>query len=114
MHLSHESDDQTGEFIYITPFNPEELDTYGDAVQSASERSQDLSSRIEYLLWDGTAFQSPERLFPSATFKRDIAAYLLNHYLVFSRVTYEILFSIYDPSRDRVLLFLKEADRDEQ
>lgn len=114
VHLSHESDDQSGEFIYVTSFNPEEVETYGNAIESAVKSSSVGFSRIEYLLWDGTAFQTPDRLFPAPTFKRDIAAYLLNHYLVFSSLTYEILFSIYDPTHDRVLLFLKEADSDEQ
>lgn len=114
MHLSHESDDQSGEFIYISPFNPDEIETYGNGIQSAVTSSSAGFSGIEYQVWNGTAFQQPERLFPAPTFKRDIAANLLNHYLVFSGLTYEVLFSIYDSTNDRVLLFLKEADHDEQ
>lgn len=116
VHLSHESDDQAGEFIYITPFHSEELETFGGAIQSAVDINANsiTSSRIEYLLWNEDSFGPPQRLFPVPTFKRDIATYLLNHYLVFSDVTYEVLFSIYDPKRDCVLLFLKEAESDEQ
>lgn len=114
IHLSHESDDQAGELIYITPFNSEDLETYGNAVESTINTNSVVSSRVEYLLWNGASFQAPQQLFPLPTFKRDIAAYLLNHYLVFSNITYEVLFSIYDKAKDRVLLFLKEAESDEQ
>lgn len=116
VHLSHESDDQAGEFIYITPFHAEELETFGCAIQSAIDLnvSSMASTRIEYLLWSEDSFQTPQQLFPVPTFKRDVATYLLNHYLVFGSVTYEVIFSIYDPKRDCVRLFLKEADKDEQ
>lgn len=113
-HLSHESDDREGEFIYVTPFQEQEPEIYGAAIQAAVNSGTVVSSRLDYLVWDGAAFQPPSRLFPAPTFKRDLSACLLNHYLVFGGITYEMLFSIYDPAPDRVVLFLKEADRDEQ
>ena len=116
-HLSHESDDQAGELIYTQPFSAHEIEHYGSAIEiavKAEQKDKFNVSRLEYLLWNGSSFQAPERLFPSPAFKKDTAAYLLNHYLVFGGMTYEILFSVFDPETDRTIILMKEADRDEQ
>ncbi|WP_397331485.1 hypothetical protein [Paenibacillus sp. JSM ZJ436] len=119
VHLSHEQDDREGELIYVVPYSEATLEEYGSSIEDSLtlflHRGTHFSSgRLSYFIWDGEAFQEPQARFPTPTFHKDAAASLLNHDLVFGGLTYEILYSIYVPRKDVVLLFMKEAESYEQ
>lgn len=112
-HLSNECQDRRDHAIYVTAYDQQMLEGYGAAIADAALGMCKMSSTSmyspEYMLWNGRFFQELE-LAESSSYTMELAEQLLDHYMVRADTTYEILYSVLDTDRKKVLFFMKEVD----
>lgn len=110
-HLSNECQDRREHVIYVTMDEQQLPEGYGAAIADAALGLCKMSSMYspEYMLWNGRSFEELE-LIESAGYTMELAEQLLDHYMVRAGKTYEILYSVLDADRKKVLFFVKEVD----
>ncbi|MNR52333.1 hypothetical protein D3C85_1721590 [compost metagenome] len=62
----------------------------------------------EFVFWNGQEFDPQEESSYPSLITMEIARMLLDHYLVKNETTYEIIYSVLDMDRNKVVFYLKE------
>lgn len=111
VHISHESVDHEKHTIYLRPFAEELPSMYQRSLATTISGQKDYPSSLspEYWLWDGKAFQRRHAI-DSYVAPLDLALRLLDHYLVQQDITYDILYTVLDADRQKVMIFLSEVN----
>lgn len=107
-HTSNETDDRSQSTVYVRPYSENEIPEHGEIIRSTIFEYCDISSEGEiefYHLLDGSA----RRLWKSAiSTPLEAAEVLLDHYRFVSGGSYELVYSVLDTDRNKVLVFLVE------
>lgn len=111
VHVSHESIDHEKHTIYVRPFAEELPATYQRSLATTISGQKDYPNGLapEYWLWDGTQFQRRDAI-DSYVSPIHLALRLLDHYLVQQDITYDILYTVLDADRQKVMIFLNEVN----
>jgi len=111
VHVSHESIDHEKHTIYLRPFAEELPATYQRSLATTISGQKDYPNGLapEYWLWDGTQFQRRDAIDSYVT-PIHLALRLLDHYLVQQDITYDILYTVLDADRQKVMIFLNEVN----
>lgn len=111
VHVSHESIDHEKHTIYLRPFAEELPATYQRSLATTISGQKDYPNGLapEYWLWDGTQFQRRDAI-NSYVSPIHLALRLLDHYLVQQDITYDILYTVLDADRQKVMIFLNEVN----
>ncbi|CAI6080520.1 hypothetical protein PAECIP112173_02914 [Paenibacillus sp. JJ-100] len=110
-HLSNECQDRREHAIYVTAYDQQMPEGHGAAIADAALGMCKMSSMYspEYMQWNGRSFEELE-LAESSGYTMELAEQLLDHYMVREGKTYEILYSVLDTDRKKVMFFMKEVD----
>ncbi|MGV7114827.1 hypothetical protein [Paenibacillus kyungheensis] len=111
VHVSHESIDHEKHTIYVRPFAEELPATYQRSLATTISGQKDYPNGLapEYWLWDGTQFQRRDAI-DSYVSPIHLTLRLLDHYLVQQDITYDILYTVLDADRQKVMIFLNEVN----
>lgn len=111
VHVSHESIDHEKHTIYLRPFAEELPATYQRSLATTISGQKDYPNGLapEYWLWDGTQFQRRDAI-NSYVSPIHLALRLLDHYLVQQDITYDILYTVLDADRQKVMIFVNEVN----
>ncbi|WDF50588.1 hypothetical protein PQ460_21890 [Paenibacillus sp. KACC 21273] len=111
VHVSHESIDHEKHTIYVRPFAEELPATYQRSLATTISGQKDYPNGLapEYWLWDGTQFQRRDAI-DSYVSPIHLALRLLDHYLLQQDITYDILYTVLDADRQKVMIFLNEVN----
>ncbi|WCT56295.1 hypothetical protein PQ456_01830 [Paenibacillus kyungheensis] len=111
VHVSHESIDHEKHTIYLRPFAEELPATYQRSLATTISGQKDYPNGLapEYWLWNGTQFQRRDAI-DSYVSPIHLALRLLDHYLVQQDITYDILYTVLDADRQKVMIFLNEVN----
>lgn len=111
VHVSHESIDHEKHTIYVRPFAEELPTTYQRSLATTISGQKDYPNGLapEYWLWNGTQFQRRDAI-DSYVSPIHLALRLLDHYLVQQDITYDILYTVLDADRQKVMIFLNEVN----
>ncbi|QMV43426.1 hypothetical protein [Cohnella cholangitidis] len=109
-HTSNESENNREHTIYAKPFRDHEVDTFGPAIWKSAFEFVDVSRTFEpvFCVWHNGDFVVKQMMYGIAQ-PMDIARLLLDHYLIEYGRTYEVLYTLLDHERKKVLFFLKEV-----
>lgn len=113
-HLSNESEGEH-HTIYVVPYEEAEipqLSSYKRAIASKAMKQCSITSllTIELVYWNGTEFMEREGEPYRSLRALDIAGLLLDHYWTINHITFEILYSIMDLDRKKIVFFLKREE----
>lgn len=110
-HLSNECEDGREHAVYVADYESQKPVEYGAAIADAALAMCRVSSTYgaEYMRWDGRAFQEFDPG-TNVSYTMELAEALLDHYLVRQGITYEIVYSVLDTDRRKVVIFVKEVD----
>ncbi|MDO7906666.1 hypothetical protein Q5741_09555 [Paenibacillus sp. JX-17] len=111
-HISNERTEEGTHSIYAAEFADQVEEPYRSAITKAVfalNRTSSLYSG-EYWIWDGQQFMEQEGQAASSLMVLEWAQRLLDHYVVEQETTYEVLYSVLDEERKKLLFFLKEVD----
>jgi hypothetical protein len=108
-HTSNESENNREHAIYAKPFRDHEVE-YGPAIWKSAFEFVDVSRTFEpaFCVWQNGDFTVKPMLYGISQ-PMDIAQLLLDHYLIEYGRTYEVLYTLLDHERKKVLFFLKEV-----
>ncbi|WP_046225903.1 hypothetical protein [Paenibacillus dauci] len=110
VHISHESEDTGQHIVYARPFAEELPYPYQKSLARIITGQKDYPSSLqpEYWVWNGDSF---ERIsgYDYSMAALDIARRLLDHYWVENGVTYDMLYTVLDADRQKVMFFLSEV-----
>lgn len=109
-HTSNESEDNRQHAIYAKPFQDADLPVYGHEVWRTVFDLCDVGFRIDalFFVWENGRFAEQKFTFYASS-ETDIAQLLLDHYLVESGRSYEVVYTVFDHERKKALFFLKEV-----
>lgn len=109
-HTSNESENNREHVIYAKPFREYEVDTYGPGIWKHAFEFVDVSHTIEpvFCVWHNGDF-AVKPVLHGISQPMDIAQLLLDHYLIEYGRTYEVIYTLLDHERKKVLFFLKEV-----
>ncbi|TFE28135.1 hypothetical protein [Cohnella luojiensis] len=109
-HSSNESESNRRHAVYVKPFREFDIATYGTAIWKHAFEFCDISDSLEavFCIWHNGDFVAEPMTFGLLE-PMDIAQLLLDHYLIEMGKTYEVLYTVLDNERKKVLFFLKEV-----
>ncbi|ANE46320.1 hypothetical protein SY83_08555 [Paenibacillus swuensis] len=108
-HTSHETDGAGESMIYVKPWTPASLPVYGEAVREALYEYSDIAEygEVEYYRYRGERF---ERFLQQGMGEPyETVTILVDHYRNVQQTDYEIVYTILDTDRNKLLLFMTEA-----
>jgi len=109
-HTSYESENSHRHFIYAKPFNESDYVEFGQSIQSPLSEycAPSYTLETEFLYWNAYQFERGNKIrFSNDAW--DIAQLLLDHYLVDHEKTFETLYTVFDPLRNKVMFYMKEV-----
>lgn len=109
-HISNETEDNALHYVYVSPFSESSLDIYGQAVAKKALEQVQVTSILapEFVYWNGHEFISQEERGYPSLITMEISRMLLDHYIVRNEITYEIIYTVLDMDRKKIVFYLKE------
>lgn len=109
-HTSNESENNREHAIYAKPFRDHDVEAYGPAIWKHAFEFVDVGHSIEpvFCVWHNGDFTVKSMPYGIAG-PMDISQLLLDHYLIEYGNTYEVIYTLFDHERKKVLFFLKEV-----
>lgn len=111
-HTSHERDGEQA-FIFVKPLDPVDQ-PLGSEMKEAVFSRHDVSGQYEVEYWELDHLRC--QWLDKQTFERSLEAaqILLDHYLHHHGVHFEVTYTILDPARKKVLVFLQRTEFNSQ
>ncbi|GIP23950.1 hypothetical protein [Paenibacillus sp. J22TS3] len=109
-HISNETEDDRMHFIYVSPYEPDSLPVYGHTINQTALGQVKVTSLLgaEFVYWNGRGFEARDQTGSLPLGNMELARMLLDHYMVRGGITYEVIYSVFDMDRRKVLFYLKD------